>query len=125
VELQKDIQPLVQKCTHCTKPMRGRSDKKFCSDGCRSSYHSTRIPENTRYIRKVNYVLRKNRNIMILLLKSKTETTVTRLLLLSLGFHFDYYTNIRKDENGEVQHCYDYCYMFLSENKIVIKRAKM
>jgi len=31
---------LLRHCRHCSKPVKGRTDKKFCSDGCRNAYNN-------------------------------------------------------------------------------------
>ena len=53
-----------RKCLVCGKPLKGRSDKKFCDDYCRSSYNNDLKSAANNYIRNVNNALGKNRRIL-------------------------------------------------------------
>ena len=48
-----------KKCLECERPVFGRADKKFCSDGCRNAYNNKNKAAATNYIRNVNNLLAK------------------------------------------------------------------
>lgn len=108
-------------CLQCNNPLRGRSDKKFCNDYCRNSFNNKQSPSNTQYMRQVNAILRKNRTVLQSLLSDKMEITVTRHTLLAAGFHFSYITQIEAIAVGTKKYCYDFCYVVVNEDAIVIK----
>ncbi len=54
-----------KKCLECERPVFGRVDKKFCSDGCRNAYNNKNKAAATNYIRNVNNLLAKNRRILL------------------------------------------------------------
>jgi hypothetical protein len=86
--------------------MQGRIDKKFCSDYCRNKYHNRLHARENNYIRKVNYILRKNRRILLELMQSGIET-IPPTNLAQAGFNFKFFTSIQKNPHG--QNCY-FCY---------------
>jgi predicted nucleic acid-binding Zn ribbon protein len=98
-------------CLECGTPIKGRSDKKFCNDGCRNAHYNKMHRVQTNYMRKVNRILSKNRGILERLNPSET-TKVSKKRLLSEGFVFDYYTNVYVTKNGkEYRFCYDQGYL--------------
>lgn len=107
-------------CAYCQDAFKGRLDKKFCSDQCRSSFNNQHRSKEEELIRKVNIVLRKNRTI----LKSLNPvgmSIVRKEYLTESGFNFKYHTSLyRTKEGNEYWFCYDFGYMILEENKIRI-----
>ena len=106
---KKDISPAVTEikaCLECGDPIKGRADKKFCSDQCRVAYNNRLNSDDTNYVRNVNYTLRKNRRILIEL-NTTGKTKVSREKLIRNGFDFGYYTNTYKTKDGAI---YYYCY---------------
>ena len=51
-------------CLECNKTLKGRVDKKFCSDLCRNSYNNKLNSDTNSYVRNINNILRKNRRIL-------------------------------------------------------------
>jgi predicted nucleic acid-binding Zn ribbon protein len=74
-------------CPECGESIKGRADKKFCSDMCRNAYNNKLNSDNTNLIRNVNNILRKNRRIMEELLPEETAK-VSHQKLIEKGFHF-------------------------------------
>ena len=107
-------------CRFCNKEMKGRRDKKFCDTQCRSAYHNSNKNEREQFIRTVNKILRKNR--MILKFASPAgKTTVRQSFLIDKGFDFRYYTTIYKTKSGSAyQFCYDYGWLKVEDDKILI-----
>ncbi len=93
-------------CKECGDTFVGRSDAKFCSDQCRSSYNNKVNGYQSSYVRKINAVLRRNRKILCELNK-KEGTEVTASQLGRKGFDFEFFTTSYTTPNGEV---YNYCY---------------
>ncbi len=101
-------------------PIEGRSDKKFCSDQCRSNYNNGQRSQSERLILEVNKVLRKNRT----LLKQSNPSgmsIVRKEFLTRSGFNFNYFTSRYKTRDGnEYWFCYDIGWMYLEDEKIRI-----
>ena len=80
-------------CKECEEELRGRKDQKFCSDYCRNTFNNRLNEDSTKYIRRINNILRKNRRIL-LKLNPGGKVTVDGITLAEEGFNFHYYTNI-------------------------------
>jgi hypothetical protein len=117
-----------RKCLECGTEIYGRSDKKFCSDQCRNTYNNRTTAVENSYIRRVNYILRKNRRIMEELLASaqKDAIKVRKRDLMDKGFNFEYYTNIYKTKTDKYYYfSYEYGFMKLDEEYFtVVKREE-
>ena len=117
-----DIKP--RPCLSCNKPVKGRSDKKFCDDYCRNKFNNLRRLETNSLIRKINRILQRNRSILESALPSGEKMRRTsRLNLADKGFRFNHFTHKNKNKKGQVYHyCYDYGWLDLDrENCIVVK----
>lgn len=100
-----------KKCLECGGNISGRSDKKFCSDQCRISYHNRMNSDETNYVRNINNALRKNRRILVEL-NTTGKTKVNRDKLIERGFDFHYFTSIYTTKEGAVYHyCYEHGYL--------------
>lgn len=98
-------------CKECGDKFHGRSDAKFCSDQCRSSYNNKENGYQSSFVRKVNAVLRRNRKILHHYNKAgKTEVPVGELA--RKGFDFSFYTaSHTTDDNQNYRFCYDQGYL--------------
>ncbi len=98
-------------CLECGEPLHGRADKKFCSDQCRTTYHNRLHAESNQYIRRINAILKKNRNILATL-NPGGKAKVPKEKLLSHGYNFNYHTNIYETRSGSRYYfCYDMGYL--------------
>ena len=115
---------MKKKCLSCGSDLYGRIDKKFCSDNCRNKYHNSLNVNENRYIRKVNYILRRNRRILLDFDLSGVEV-VTRNNLIYAGFNFNFITGVHDNDRGETCYfCYDHGYIINREgNLTLIKRG--
>ena len=52
-------------CMECSTPVKGRADKKFCDDQCRSSYYNRTKMKEISVTKNINKILKKNRQILI------------------------------------------------------------
>ena len=123
-KLQKTMSE-ERKCLECGEDIFGRIDKKFCSDQCRNTFNNRTQAIQNKYIRKVNYILRKNRRIMEAFVgdSEKNVKRVKRSDMLDKGYDFNYYTNIYSTKNKKYYYfCYEYGYNILEDNFIAIVR---
>jgi predicted nucleic acid-binding Zn ribbon protein len=109
-------------CLECGEPIKGRTDKKFCSDACRNIYHyrSNNAPIN--YVRNVVNALKRNRRILSEL-NPEGKAKVHRSKLLEKGYDFMYHTNTYRTKAGNVYvFCFEHGYLELGENTYVLVR---
>ena len=93
-------------CKDCGAVLRGRLDKKFCSDQCRNNHNNMKYSNANSRIRKINGILRKNRSILENLFPGKK---VHREQLLKMGYDFNYHTDFSTVTTGVMEmYCYDY-----------------
>ncbi len=112
-------------CLLCEKPLKGRSDKKFCDDYCRAAYNNELKSASNNYIRNVNNALGKNRRILESLLPEREQTAkANQDKLLQLGFQFKYHTHQYTTKNGNnYYYVYEYGYLPLENNWfLIVKR---
>jgi hypothetical protein len=120
------MQVATKTCLHCSKPLRGRSDKKFCDDYCRNNYNNQlkSIPHN--YVRNINNALGKNRRILNGILSAKEEMcTVNKEKLMHHGFSFKYITHTYTTKKGSTYFfCYDLGYLPLDNDWYLVVKDK-
>jgi hypothetical protein len=90
--------------------LNGRSDKKFCDDGCRNTYHNNRMFNKTVSIKQVNAILRNNRRILQVFMPQKGKIQIPKQTLLTKGFDFNYITSMAVKNKRTVLYCYDIGY---------------
>ena len=104
----------MKNCAECGDPMLGREDKRFCSDGCRSTFNNKVNRDSNNFMRNINNLLRRNYRILNEL-NTDGDTTASRNELVSKGFDFEHITGIRKTKNGKTFFfLYDHAYQILS-----------
>lgn len=110
-------------CLECGEPLKGRIDKKFCSDYCRNSYNNKVNKDSKNLIRNTNNRLRKNYKILTDL-NTSGKTKITRSRLIQQNFDFNYFTSIYITKTGNTYYyCYDQGYLALeNEYYLLIKR---
>jgi hypothetical protein len=114
----------VRLCLDCQGELKGRSDKKFCDDQCRSNYNNRRLSENTLYMRQVNSILKRNRRIMEEL-NPDGKIRISRKKLLSKGYNFEYFTNIYQTQTGKTYYfCYESGFLPLEHDEILLVRRE-
>ena len=122
--ITKDKTNLERKCLECGTAIRGRVDKKFCSDYCRNAYNNKLNKDSKNLVRNINNRLRKNYRILdsFSLKDGKTRTTKTRLL--DKGFDFEYITNLYTTKKGTTYFfVYDLGYLPLDNDYyMIVKR---
>lgn len=107
-------------CPECGDTIKGRSDKKFCSDQCRNAYNNRLNSDRDNYMRKVNNILRKNRRILEKL-NPNGKAKTSKKILLEQGFDFNYFTNFYKTKQGKVYYfCYEQGLLPLENNEFAL-----
>ena len=119
-------QSSLKNCLACNKPLRGRTDKKFCDDYCRNAFNNQLKADSNNLIRNINNALRKNRRILEELLHAKEQMAkASRDKLLHHGFQFKYQTHTYTNQKGNSYHfCYEYGYLPLENNWYLIVKRK-
>jgi len=116
-----------RECPECSEKLIGRSDKKFCSDACRSAFNNRRQTKNNGYIKSVNRILLKNHSILHKLNPNGTKTVVDKSKLISMGFQLSYHTHAFSNQKGATYYfCYDQGYLMLSDpQKFLLVKQKV
>jgi len=105
-----------KKCPECGEGIRGRVDKKFCSDLCRNAYNNRQNSDSTNYVRNITNILRKNRRILSDFITNETAKT-TKNKLIEKGFVFNYFTNTYTTKKGTTYYfCFEYGYLPLEND---------
>lgn len=111
-------------CLECGEELRGRIDKKFCSDYCRNTYNNKVNKESKNLIRNINNRLRKNHKILSEL-NSTGKTKVTRSKLYDKGYDFQFFTSVYKTKKGSVYYyVYDQGFLPLDNDWFLLIRKE-
>lgn len=103
-------------CKECNEEIYGRRDKQFCSDHCRATHYNNLNADTTGFIRRINYLIRKNRSILCRL-NPQGKTRVHKMKLVDSGLNFNYFTNVYKTRSGQTYYfCYDQGYLELDDD---------
>lgn len=108
-----------RECLECKAPVKGRIDKKFCSDYCRNTYNNKVNKESKNLIRNINNRLRKNYKVLTAL-NVEGKTKVSRNKLYDRGFDFNLFTSMYTTKAGKsYYYIYDQGYLAL-ENELFL-----
>ena len=111
---------MKKECLVCTKPIKGRIDKKFCSDSCRNAFNNKNTSSRSSHIRNVNVILARNRKILEDFIVAQV-LKVSRIKLEQKGFNFYYYTHVSIAENEmNCFFCYEYGYSLIEKDYYVL-----
>lgn len=113
-------------CLTCDKPIKGRTDKKFCDDYCRNNYNNLLKADTTNQVRNINNALGKNRRILESLFANGEEMAkTTKEKLLQKGFQFKYITHIYCNKKGNTYFfVYDLGYLPLENDWFLVVKRK-
>jgi predicted nucleic acid-binding Zn ribbon protein len=116
----------LKNCIGCQKPVRGRTDKKFCTEHCRNNYNNQMKAADNNLIRNINNALSRNRRILQQTLgENLSIAKVDKEKLLMKGFMWRYYTHTEQNKKGnDFKFCYDLGYRIINEEQAVIVRKK-
>lgn len=113
-------------CVACGKPIKGRSDKRFCDDYCRNNHNNSLNNETSAYMRNVNNILRKNRRILQELIPPEERMAkFPKSKALHMGFNFQYFTDTYTTKKAITYHfCYEFGYLLLEGEWMLIVKKK-
>lgn len=112
-----------KRCPECGKRVIGRIDKKFCSPECKTSFNNYRNRSDNSLMLRINRILKRNRDILLLYKNGNGQVTIPKSQLLLEGFNFNYITHQVDDDNGKLlKCCYDFGYEEQEPGKLVLKR---
>jgi len=110
----------------CKASILGRTDKKFCSASCKSTYHK-RLKEHTNKATiKTDKLLHRNRSILQELVGKKENTKyITKEALDAKKFNYTYVTGYHKNSRNKiVNYIYDFSWVIFSDKVLLVKRLK-
>lgn len=111
-------------CQQCGQTLRGRIDKIFCTDHCRSSHHNKLPNIDLLYIRKINRALKKNWKILYGIRTSGMKK-IHRSKLAQLGFDAQLCTSMYTSKKKKVYYfCYDEGYLELDNGYCFLVKRK-
>ncbi len=116
----------TRSCRQCEKPLKGRSDQKFCDDYCRNAFNNRQNADANNYVRNVNNTLRRNRRILESVIKEGEEMAkVPRQKLLAAGFDFSFHTHTYQNKKGQqYSFVYEFGWLPLEEGWcLIVKRT--
>jgi hypothetical protein len=113
-------------CLHCGDKVIGRTDKKFCDDGCRSSFNNRLNSDSSLLMKSINTILRKNRRILEEFIQEEESTgRASRKKLEDKGYHFSYHTHTYTNKSGLTYFfCYEYGFLPLENDYYMIVKSK-
>ncbi len=112
-------------CLDCNQLIKGRSDKKFCDDQCRTNYNNKIKTEVAGSLKAINKILKQNRSILEkLCVDGKAKTS--KVKLAQHGFNFGYFTHLYETQKGQTyKFCYEYGYLALEQDWfLLVKRTE-
>nr|WP_068888040.1 hypothetical protein [Pedobacter panaciterrae] len=110
-----------RRCLNCGSLLKGRSDKRFCHDQCRSRHnYDQKSQDNLNLIREINNSLKKNWDILKTL-NINGETKISKRTMAIQGFNFDYFTSAYSIEGKEKYfYCYEMGYQVINDSEILL-----
>jgi len=114
------------KCKLCKKAFRGRSDKKFCSIACKSSYHHKLRKVTKDATLNIDKTLHRNRSILLELMgKDLKKMKIGRRYLDLKKFNYDFITGFHiNSQKKMIHHVYDFSWVIFSDQEILLMRSK-
>ena len=113
-------------CPNCRGLIIGRSDKRFCSDSCRTMFHNRIYRDRHGELTRIDRILKRNHSIIEkLYVTGKRKIQFTDLF--GMGFNFDYITSLRENpDNGSsfILGCYDYTFVISHDGTVVIRKRR-
>lgn len=106
----------MRNCPNCNEPILGRTDKKYCSSYCKSSFHYQKSKEvESSIFKKIDSQLKLNRRLLKSFNKAG-KATIRKIDLDEMGFNPHQITHWWKNKNGDVYlFCYEYGFLQRSE----------
>jgi predicted nucleic acid-binding Zn ribbon protein len=115
----------VKNCLNCSKVLNGRSDKKFCSNQCRSElFNQVKKSKQSEDISiMIIKILQTNRRVLEEIIKNKRSCLTDENTIIIKGYNPVFHTHMIKDKGKEVIGCFEYGMVRCGQKKIKIVRA--
>jgi hypothetical protein len=118
-------EPILSTCRSCGKPLRGRTDKKFCDPGCKNTFNNRFQRKERAEINQIDLILKHNRRILKACLGEERCRRISRTELLQKGLRFEYHTHhFTNRQLDEYFFCYNYGYLPIGEGRYLIVRSR-
>ncbi len=115
----------TKKCPVCSRELRGRTDKVFCSAKCKNNLNNAKNRVLQEKIKPITEKLKQNYEILEnLLTAGRKEVSSTELQ--GKGFDFNYLTNFKRNQSAgakNVNYIYDLGYTQKDEKTLILLRA--
>lgn len=112
-------------CLECHALLHGRTDKRFCDDGCRNAYNNRLNSQQNNYVRRITNLLKKNRRILEQQLGKEKMKKVPTSKLIDAGFVKEYHTHTLQTTKGHTYYfCFEYGYLPLEQEMNLIVKNK-
>lgn len=111
-------------CKMCKNPVKGRSDKQFCSIECKNQYHIKLIQVTKLASLNTDKILHRNRSILLEVMgKNLKQKKVDRSILDKKKFNYNYVTGYHlNSKNKMYNYVYDFSWMIFSDREVLIIR---
>jgi hypothetical protein len=114
---------MKNECQQCGKPIRGRTDKKFCDATCKNAFNFTKRRNTRNEVKEIDSYLHRNREILATLMGESKKEMFDRTVLSRAKFRWEYMTGIYKNKQGKWYHLvYDYAWMEFTDQQILVVR---
>jgi endogenous inhibitor of DNA gyrase (YacG/DUF329 family) len=118
----------TRKCKYCDQVIdlsKGRRDRQFCDERCKNAYHNKIAFEEEKEAKRINKIMKKNREILKTMSTRKDKDEISRERLLKAGFDFTYYTHHKFTIHHNYQYtfCYDYGYRTVKPGSYKVVKA--
>ena len=114
-----------QNCILCSKPIVGRTDKKYCSLSCKNTFNYDQRSHTKTATQAIDSILHKNREILDVIMGPKRKKMqISKTELTQMGFQSDYLTGFYTNSRGKLyRYVYDFAWMeFTGEKVMVVKK---
>ena len=117
---------ISQQCLNCGKPLKGRTDKKFCDPGCKNEYNNSLQREERAAISHIDLILKHNRRLLKNWLGDDHHRVVAMTELMQRGFRPDYHTHHHTNQrDDQYVFCYDYGYLALPNGRCLLVKDRL
>lgn len=107
-----------RKCPSCTQIILGRSDKKYCSDQCRSIANKATRLSSESIIQSTNKILRKNRSILKHLCPVG-KAVVRKEVFDAMQYDVTVFSSMYRTRKNQIYFfCYDYGFTAIMDKEI-------
>jgi hypothetical protein len=113
-----------RKCRLCKAPVKGRSDKIFCTLACKNEYHLRLRRATAKEVVETDKILHRNRSILLEVMgKNSTQKKIPKTTLDKKKFNPTYMTGFYINKQDKTYYLvYDFAWMEFSSGEVLIIR---